>query len=319
MRGITEVGGVLRLVELPDPTPGPGQVRLAVRATAVNRADLVQRSGHYPPPPGASPLLGLEAAGFVESIGPGVTRWREGDRVCALLTGGGYASRVVVHEDHLLPAGDLPFEQAGALPEALCTVHDALIVQAGLRPGERVVLHAGGSGIGTTAIQLCREHGSPCLAVVGSDEKASRCVALGADAAWNRHHGPWTESPWVAGGVDVVLDPVGGTTFEQGVAALRSRGRLIVLGLLGGRRATLDLGRVLVQRLSIVGTVLRSRSDPERAEVVRRVADGPWDLVIRGAIRPALHAVLPLDRADEAHRLVAADRTFGKVALTVVD
>lgn len=315
---VEEAGG-LAVRELPDPVPGSGQVRIAVRATAVNRADLVQRTGRYPPPPGASPILGLECAGFVEAVGPGVTRWREGDRVAALLTGGGYATRVVAHEGHLLAAEALLFEQAGALPEAVCTVHDALFVQAGLRPGERVVLHAGGSGVGTTAIQLCRDHGSPCFAVVGSEEKAAACRALGAEAAWNRHTGPWTDAPWVAGGADVVLDPVGGLTFEQGIAVLRPRGRLVVLGLLGGRRATLDLGRLLVQRLSVVGTVLRTRSDAERAAVVSRVAGGPWTGVIEGRIRAPLHAVLPLERAEEAHALVASDRTFGKVALTVVD
>ena len=319
MQAITHEDGPLRLVELPDLEPGPGQIRIAVRATAVNRADLIQRAGHYAPPPGASPVLGLECAGVVDALGDGVLRWKIGDRVCALLAGGGYASQVVVDQHHVLDAGDLPFDEAAALPEAVCTAHDALMVQAGLQPGERVLLHAGASGVGTTAIQLCREHGSPCFVTAGSAEKIERCVQLGAEGGWNRHDGPFTDAPWLKDGVDVVLDPVGRGYLNPDLKVLNRRGRVVLIGLMGGRTEELDLGRVLVKRIRILGTVLRSRSSEEKAAVVRAVAEGPWKAVLQGRIRPCIDRRLPLSNAEEAHTAVAANATTGKVVLTFGD
>lgn len=318
MQAIATVDGRLTLTEQPTPEPGPGEVRIRVHATAVNRADLIQRAGHYDPPPGASAVLGLECAGVIDAVGRGVSHWVVGERVCALLSGGGYATHVVVPAGQLLPMGDLDFPTAAALPEAVCTVHDALFVQAGLQPGERVLLHAGASGIGTTAIQLCVLHGCEVFTVVGSDAKVAATVALGAAAGHNRHTAPWTEAPW-ATDLDVILDPVGKGTVADGLGALRSRGRLVVLGLLGGRRETIDLGRVLVKRLTLLGTVLRSRSTTEKAAVVDRVRLGPWADVLGGRVRPSIHSVLPLQQAEDAHQLVASNQTTGKVVLTIAD
>ncbi len=319
MRAIDHRDGALRVVELPDLDPGPGEVRIAVAATAVNRADLLQRAGRYDPPPGASPILGLECAGTVDRLGPGARDWSVGDRVCALLSGGGYASQVVVPEDQCLPAGDLPFTEAAALPEAVCTAHDALFTQGSLAPGERVLIHAGASGVGTIAIQLCREAGCPCVVTAGDDAKIARCVALGASAGWNRHRGPFTDFDALTDGVDVVLDPVGAGYVSQDLKVLRPRGRIVLIGLLGGRTEPVDLGRVLVKRLRLIGTVLRSRSPREKAEVVAAVRAGPWADALSRRIRPVIDAVLPLERAEAAHARVASNRTVGKVVLTVSD
>lgn len=319
MRAIAETDGRLALTDLPLPEPGSGEVRVAVRATAVNRADLVQRAGHYAPPPGESHVLGLECAGVIDALGPDLAGWSVGDRVCALLAGGGYASHVLVPAGQLLPMGSLSFDQAAALPEAICTAHDALFTQGDLAPGERVLLHAGASGVGTIAIQLCREAGSPCFVTVGGAEKIDRCVALGAEAGWNRHDGPWTAAPWLAEGVDLIVDPVGRGYLADDLRALRPRGRVVLLGLMGGRTEEIDLGRVLLKRLRIQGTVLRSRTRAEKAAVVRAVATDVWPLVQAGRVQPVVHAVLPLERAEQAHALVRSNTTIGKVVLTVGD
>ncbi len=300
------VDAALRLVEMPDLTPGPGEVRIAVAATAVNRADLIQQAGHYAPPAGASPILGLECAGRVDAVGEGVERWSIGDRVCALLSGGGYASQVVVPASQVLDAGSLPFEVAAALPEAICTAHDALMVQARLLPGERVLLHAGASGVGTTAIQLCREQGSPCFVTVGSAEKVRQCVDLGAQGGWNRHDGPFTDAPWLAQGVDVILDPVGRGYLASDLKVLN-------------RRDEIDLGRVLVKRLNLIGTVLRSRTLQEKTAVIRAVQQGPWPAVLAGRIHPIIDRQMPLSKAEDAHAAVASNATTGKVVLTIDD
>jgi putative PIG3 family NAD(P)H quinone oxidoreductase len=313
------VGADLSWSDVPTPEPGPGQIRIRVRATAVNRADLMQQKGLYPPPPGASPILGLEAAGEVDAVGPGAG-WALGDRVCALLSGGGYAEQVVCPAGHALPIPDrLDFLQAAALPEVFATARLNVWTEAAAQPGERVVVHAGASGVGTAAIQLCRALGNPCFVTVGSDEKLARCIELGADAGANRKAGRWADAAraWAPQGIDVVLDPVGGGYLEDDVALLATGGRVVVIGLMGGRTATLDLGRLLVKRLRVIGSVLRSRTEAEKDRVVADLRRVVWPLVERGEVRPIVDRVLPVTRVAEALDLVASDRTFGKVVLSL--
>lgn len=313
------VGADLSWSDVPTPEPGPGQIRIRVRATAVNRADLMQQKGLYPPPHGASAILGLEAAGEVDAVGPSAG-WAVGDRVCALLSGGGYAEQVVCPADHALPIPDrLDFTDAAALPEVFATARLNVWTEAAARPGEHVVVHAGGSGVGTAAIQLCRALGNPCFVTVGTDEKLARCIALGADGGANRKAGRWADAArtWAPQGVDVVLDPVGGGYLEDDIALLATGGRVVVIGLMGGRTASLDLGRLLVKRLRVIGSVLRSRTEAEKGRVVADLGRVVWPLVERGEVRPIIDRVLPIARVAEALDLVASDQTFGKVVLSL--
>lgn len=317
--GMRAIAADLSWSEAPTPEPGPGQVRIRVRATAVNRADLVQHQGLYPPPPGASPILGLEAAGEIDAVGPGAA-WSVGDRVTALLSGGGYAEQVVCAAGHALPIpAGLDFAAAAALPEVLATAHLNLWTEAGARPGERVVLHAGASGVGTAAIQLCKALGNPCFVTVGSDEKLARCLQLGADAGANRRAGRWADAAraWAPRGVDVVLDPVGGAYLEDDVALLATGGRVVIIGLMGGRSAPLDLGRLLVKRLRVIGSVLRSRSDAEKDRIVADLRRVVWPLVERGEVRPVVDRVLPIRAVAEAFAALSSDTTFGKIVLSL--
>lgn len=311
----------LTWAELPDlPAPGPGQVRLSVIASAVNRADLVQRKGAYPPPPGASRVLGLECSGFVQAVGPGVTGWREGDACCALLSGGGYASQVLCPASHLLPVpAGLSVQDAAALPEVWATAWLNLVEEGGLRPGERVLLHAGASGVGTAAIQLCRQRGARAWVVVGSEQKVAACVALGAEGGSVRHDGAWGDDVrrWAPEGVDLVLDPVGGGTIPAELPLLATGGRIVLIGLMGGRVAELDLGRLLVKRIRLSGSVLRSRSDAEKARIVDGLRREVWPGLEDGALRPVIAARVPITQVEQAHRLVASDATVGKVLLTL--
>lgn len=318
-RGLIAIDGRLEPRPLPDAAVGPTDVRIAIAATAVNRADLLQRAGNYPPPPGASPVLGLECAGTVVEAGAqaGIA---VGARVAALLTAGGYADEVVCPADHTLPAGDLPFEVAAALPEALCTAYLNLVVEAGIRPGERAIVHAAASGVGTVALQLLAARGNPTWATAGSDAKIAACIALGAAGGTVRHRGRWVDDvlAWTDGaGVDVALDPVGAAYLEDHQRALAVGGRLVVIGLMGGRSATLDLGRLLVKRQRVIGSVLRSRSNAEKAALIRAIRDDAWPLCLAGRVTPPICAELPLDRAEEAHALVASDATIGKAVLRV--
>ena len=301
--------------------PGPGQVRIGIRASAVNRADLVQRAGRYPPPPGASDILGLECAGVIDAVGEGVARVDIGDNVCALLAGGGYAEAVVVPAGQVLkvPQG-LSFVEAASLPEVFATAYLNLYMEARLRFTETALLHAGGSGVGTAAIQLCREFGNPCYVTAGSEAKIARCIELGATAGCNRHTESFTEKvrEWTRGeGVDVILDPVGGAYLSENLASLKLEGRLVIIGLMGGARAELPLGAVMLKRLKIVGSTLRSRTIAQKAAVMDALKERVWPKIEAGAIRPIIETVLPIDQADEAHRLIAGNETFGKVVLEV--
>ena len=302
-------------------SPGPGEVLISVRAPAINRADLVQRQGGYPPPPGASPILGLECAGEVAQVGEGVSRVQVGDAVCALLAGGGYAERVCVPAGQVLPIPDgLSFSEAAALPEVFATAYLNLYMEGGLNPGERVVLHAGASGVGTAAIQLLKSTGNPLFVTAGSGEKIARCVALGADAGHDRHEGSFvkTVTEWCGeGGVDVVLDPVGAAYLQDNLSVLGLNGRLVLIGLMGGTSGELNLAAVMMKRLRIVGSTLRARPIGEKALVMDALKERVWPEIEAGRIRPIIEAEFPIQQAAEAHELMASNESFGKIVLNL--
>jgi putative PIG3 family NAD(P)H quinone oxidoreductase len=321
MRAILVQDDELVLGHAPAPPCGPDDVRIRTVATAVNRADLHQRAGRYPPPPGASPILGLECAGVIETVGANVHHLAPGDRVAALLAGGGYAEQVVCPAGHVLPVPNgMDWHTAAALPEALSTAFLNLIVEGSLQPGDRVLLHAGASGVGTTALQLLRVWGHRVWVTAGSAQKIDACRRLGAEGGTVRGQASWLEDvrQWSDGqGVDVILDPVGASYLADNQQALAKRGRLVVIGLLGGRSADLDLGRLLVQRQHIIGSVLRSRSDSEKAALISRILKVAWPLCLDGRVQPVIDSVFPLQEAEQAHRRVASNQTIGKVVLTV--
>jgi putative PIG3 family NAD(P)H quinone oxidoreductase len=312
---------VLRLGETPAPALGNEDVRIRVRATAVNRADLLQRQGMYPPPPGASPILGLEAAGEVIEIGAAVSGWQRGDRAMALLPGGGYAEEAVVHHGSAMhvPAS-LSWEEAGALPEVYLTAFLNLFLLGGIRAGGAALVHGGGSGVGTAAIQLLREAGARCLVTAGSEEKCRRCLALGAAAAINYRQEDFAARVREATGgrgVDVVLDSIGGKYFAANVDCLAVDGRLVIIGLIGGAKAESNLAALLVRRLQVVGSTLRARTVADKAAIVSRFVERFGAAVAEGRIKPVIDRVLPLAEAAAAHRIVQASEHVGKVVLRV--
>jgi putative PIG3 family NAD(P)H quinone oxidoreductase len=318
VRAWVAVDGRPVVVDVPTPRPGPGEVRLAVRAAGLNRADLHQIEGVYPPPPGATEVLGLEASGVVDAVGPGVTDLAVGDRVAALLVGGGLADRVVVPAGHTLVVPEsVGLCDAAALPEALVTVWTSLVHVGGLRPGERLLVRAGASGVGTAAIQLAGMLGCPVFVVVGSTEKLKRCLALGASGGHVRGEPGLREAVRAWGPVDVALDPVGAGAVDDDLAMLAVGGRVVVIGLLGGRRETIDLGRLLVRRLSVIGTVLRSRSNDDKASLVAGVRDTVWPAVADGTIRPVVDTRFAFDDLPAALERLASNETFGKVLVHV--
>jgi putative PIG3 family NAD(P)H quinone oxidoreductase len=325
---VTEPGGpeVLAWAEVPDPVCGPGEVIVDVTATAVNRADLLQRQGLYPPPPGASDILGLECSGVISEIGEGVTGWSVGDEVCALLSGGGYAERVAVPAGQLLqrPAG-VELATAAALPEVTCTVWSNVFLLAGLRRGDSFLVHGGASGIGTMAIQLAARAGARVFTTAGTAAKLAVCRELGADVGINYREEDFVErvSEETSGaGVDVVLDNMGAKYLARNVDALAIGGRLVSIGMQGGTKAELDLGKLMRKRASVHATTLRSRpaaGPGSKAEIVAAVRHDVWPDVERGVIRPIVDRRLPMSRAAEAHRVVEASEHVGKVLLLPED
>lgn len=310
----------LSLGEVPKPIPGPGEVLLAVHATAVNRADLVQRAGKYPPPPGASHILGLEAAGVVEALGDGVEGVELGQRACALLTGGGYAEYVTVPASLLMdiPAG-MSMSEAAALPEVYFTAWVNLFMEANIQPGEAALIHAGASGVGTAAIQLCKAMGVPVWATA-SGQKLEFLRELGVEDAFDRREQDFVSEIKAATGgrgADVILDPVGADYLERNIKALARRGRMVSIGLLSGREATLPMGPVLVKRLKVIGSVLRSRSVEEKELIAEDLRARAWGRFETGELKPIIERTFPLAQAQEAHELLASNTTIGKIVLEV--
>ena len=320
---VPEPGGpeVLTWAEVPDPECGPGQVLIDVVASAVNRADLLQRQGRYAPPPGASDVPGLECSGIVREVGEGVTEWTRGDEVCALLAGGGYAERVVVPVGQVLPKpAGVELATAAALPEVTCTVWSNVFLTARLRHGERFLVHGGAGGIGTMAIQLAARAGAQVFATAGSPAKLDLCRELGAHTAIDYREQDFVEVVTAAGGADVVLDNMGAAYLARNLAALNSDGRLVIIGMQGGTKAEIDLGRMLARRQTLFTTTLRSRpptGPTGKAAVVSAVRHDVWPDVERGTVRPIVSRRLPMADAAEAHRLVEASEHTGKVLLVV--
>ena len=322
MRAITlpSYGGpeALVLADVPDPVPGPGEVLVAITATAVNRADLLQRQGFYEPPAGASPYPGLECSGTIAGLGAGVAGWQLGDEVCALLSGGGYAELVAVPVGQLLPRPTgVSLLEAAALPEVTCTVWSNVFQLAALQPGELLLVHGGTSGIGTMAVQLAARHGARVVVTVGSAEKAARAIDLGAEHAVLYREEDFVEVVQELGGADVVLDNMGAAYLARNVRALATGGRLCVIGLQGGAKAELDLGALLVKRATVHATSLRARPGEQKAAIVQAVLAGVWPGIDAGQVHPVIDRVLPLAQAAEAHRVLEASSHVGKVLLQV--
>jgi putative PIG3 family NAD(P)H quinone oxidoreductase len=312
---------VMRLGEVPDPELKPGTVRIRVAASAVNRADLLQRQGMYPPPPGESPILGLECAGEVVEVAPDVSDWSAGDRAMALLGGGGYAEQVVVAAGSALRIPDnLSYEQAAAVPEVFLTVFLNVFQLAALADGGSALVHGGGSGIGTATIQLVKAVGGTVLVTAGSDAKCRRCVELGADRAINYNDADFAQvvAEHTDGrGVDVVLDSIGGPYLDANLRSLALGGRLVVIGLMGGANSEISLGQLLMRRLQIIGSTLRARPLDEKAQIVAGFARRFGTDLAEGRIAPVVDRVLPLAEASEAHRILKRSEHFGKVVLSV--
>ena len=310
---------VLVPTEVPDPAAGAGQVVIEVVAAGVNRADVMQRMGFYPPPPGASPLPGLEVSGRVVEVGAGVTGWSVGDEACALLDGGGYAERVAVPAGQLLPVPDgVALRDAAALPEVACTVWSNLVDVARLAPGETVLVHGGTSGIGTFAIQLAKARGCRVAVTAGTPEKLAFCRELGADVAVNYREDDFVEAVREATdgrGADVVLDSIGAKYLSRNVDVLATGGRLVVIGLLGGRKGELDLAALLGKRGSITATSLCARDADDKARIVAAVRDEVWPLLADGSVRPVVHSTHPLAEAAAAHREMESSTHVGKILL----
>ncbi len=317
---ITEPGGpeVLQWTEVPDPEPAPLEVLVEVAATAVNRADLLQRQGRYNPPPGASPYPGLECSGRIVALGEGVTGWAVGDEVAALLAGGGYAELVAVPVGQLIPRpAGMSLRDAGGLAEVACTVWSNVFMLANLRPGELLLVHGGASGIGTTAIQLAKAAGARVAVTAGSAEKLKRCADLGAEVLINYNEDDFVEAARAAGGADVILDNMGAAYLGRNVEALAVNGRLVVIGMQGGVKAELDLGTLLGKRAAVLATSLRARPVAEKAAIVAAVAEHVVPLITSGELRLVIDRVLLITEASEAHRVVGASEHVGKVLLAV--
>lgn len=315
---ITQPGGpeVLQWTEVPEPEPGPGEVLLEVAASAVNRADLLQRMGFYPPPPGASEYPGLECSGTILRLGEGVSGWREGDEVCALLAGGGYAERVAVPAGQLLPLpGEVELLAAAALPEVACTVWSNVVMVGRLAEDELLLVHGGAGGVGTHAIQVAKALGARVAVTAGSDERLDRCAQLGADIVINYREQDFVEVIREAGGADVILDVMGASYLDRNITALASGGRIVVIGMQGGRKAELDIGKLLMKRASVAATSLRARPLNEKAAIVAGVREKLWPLVEQGTVMPIIDQVIPMAEAADAHRALDEGGIFGKILL----
>ncbi|MEB3065297.1 NAD(P)H-quinone oxidoreductase [[Mycobacterium] zoologicum] len=312
---------VLSWKDVADIQPDPGEVLIQVAAAGVNRADLLQAAGKYPPPPGASETIGLEVSGVIAAVGDGVEQWSIGQEVCALLTGGGYAEYVAVPAAQVLPIPvGVDLVDAAALPEVACTVWSNLVQTAGLSEGQLLLVHGGASGVGSHAIQVARQLGAWVAVTAGSDTKLQLCRELGAEITVNYHDEDFVERVREAGGADVILDIMGAAYLDRNIDALASDGRLVVIGMQGGVKGELNIGKLLAKRAGVIGTTLRGRpvEGPHgKGAVVAAVAEKVWPMLADGRIKPVIGASLPIAQAAEAHRLLASGEVAGKVVLTV--
>ncbi|WP_420396774.1 NAD(P)H-quinone oxidoreductase [Nioella sp.] len=317
---ISEPGGpeVLRPVTVPVPTPGAGQILIAVDYAGVNRPDALQRAGMYAPPPDASPLPGLEAAGTVAAVGPGVSQWQVGDTVTALLPGGGYAEYVLTHADHALPVPQgMAMDRAAALCETFFTVWSNVFMRGGLQAGERFLVHGGSSGIGTTAIQLAREFGARVFATAGSADKCAACEDLGAERAINYREEDFAEVLRGMGGADLILDMVGGPYIAKNLKALADDGRLVQIAFLQGPKAEVNFAQLMTRRLTMTGSTLRPQSVQAKARIAAELAANVWPLLEAGRIGPVMDSEFPLEDAARAHARMESSAHIGKIVLKV--
>jgi putative PIG3 family NAD(P)H quinone oxidoreductase len=316
----------LSWTEVEDARPGPGEVLLRVRAAGVNRADLLQAAGLYPPPPGASEIMGMEASGVITEIGEGVSGWARGQEVCALLAGGAYAEYVAVPAPQLMPVPDgVDLVAAAGLPEVSCTVWSNLVMTAGLAPGQTVLIHGGGSGIGTHGIQVARALGARVAVTAGSSQKLDEARALGADITINYHEEDFVErirAETDGAGVEVILDIIGAKYLDRNIDALANDGRVVIIGLQGGATAELNIGKLLPKRAGVIGTTLRGRpvdGPASKGAIATEVVKNVWPMIADGRVRPVVGAVLPIQQAAEAHKLLSSGEVTGKVILRVGD
>jgi NADPH:quinone reductase len=317
---ISAPGGpeVLKPATVPVPVPGHGQIIIRVAFAGVNRPDALQRAGAYAPPPSASPLPGLECAGTVVEVGPGVTRWQIGDKVCALLPGGGYAEYAATHEAHALPVPPgLSLREAACLPETCFTVWSNVVMRGGLRAGERFLVHGGTSGIGTTAIQIASALGARVFATAGTEEKVQACRDLGAEVAINHRTDDFVAALREAGGADLILDMVGGPYIERNIKALADDGRLVQIAFLQGPKVTLNFAELMMRRLTLTGSTLRPQSDLAKARIAREVEAQVWPMIARGSLKVVMDSEFPLADAAGAHRRMEGGEHVGKIVLKV--
>jgi len=317
---ITEPGGpeVLKPCTRPVPVPGHGQIVIRVAYAGVNRPDALQRAGSYAPPANASPLPGLEASGTVVEIGPGVTRWSIGDKVCALLPGGGYAEYVITPEAHALPIPNgMSMAEAACLPETCFTVWSNVVMRGGLKAGERFLVHGGSSGIGTTAIQIAKALGARVFTTAGSDDKCAACEALGADKALNYRTGDFVAMMHDEGGAQLILDMVGGAYLPRNVKALATEGRLVQIAFLQGPKVELNFAEVMMRRLTITGSTLRPQSDLAKARIAAEVEAHVWPMIAAGKFRPVMDSEFALEDAAAAHARMESSGHVGKIVLKV--
>jgi putative PIG3 family NAD(P)H quinone oxidoreductase len=319
---VSSPGGpeALTVIDRPDPTPGEHEVVVDMAGTAVNRADTLQRQGHYPPPPGASDVLGLECSGVISAVGPSVEGWKVGDPVCALLSGGGYAEKVLIPAGQVMPVPEgVDLVTAGALPEVACTIWSNVFMIAGLQPDETLLVHGGGGGIGTMAIQLAHALGSRVITTAGSAEKLEVCRSLGADVTVNYREQDFVEAVRDAtdgAGADVILDNMGAKYLDRNIDALASEGRLVIIGMQGGSKAELNIGKLMSKRGAVISTSLRARPVANKSAICASTVEHVWPLVADGSVKTLVHTTLPLEQAGEAHRMMEASDHIGKIVLT---
>ncbi|MFE6509032.1 NAD(P)H-quinone oxidoreductase [Nocardioides sp. NPDC057767] len=308
---------VLTVTDRPDPEAGPGEVVIDVAAAGLNRADLLQRQGFYPPPKGASDIIGMECSGVVSAVGEGVDEWRVGDEVCALLAGGGYATKVAVPAGQVMPVPEgVDLVTAAALPEVAATVWSNVFMVGGLTPDETFLVHGGAGGIGTMAIQLANQIGARVITTVGSAEKAELAKSLGAEVAVNYKDQDFVEVAKVYGGADVILDNMGAKYLARNIDALNPEGRLVIIGMQGGTKAELDINALLRKRAAVIATNLRGRPVEQKARICAEVVERIWPMVEAGEVKAVVQDVLPLAEAAEAHRLMESGTHTGKILLT---